>query len=259
MCCLKNQQKRQLSTLMWRFNLMAKRSKKARGLAVYLQMGIAGAALTLCILLFKGKPANIATMQNYIVSGSNFNEDGSVTLLSESSPDTGPSTTQDFTVCRSRNARSIGLVYNSDLPDESFDILQSIFDDTNNAFLATQDDKSIGMKQVLFNSRSELDDFVTEKNYQADALCFALQWEKFDTSNSEEPIFELEFLTTLGQANMTNPNDSQDHYALYKYSQSSILSFGATDFLQVMATATSKIVDQVNPPEKKSFFNVLYT
>ena len=72
---------------------MAKRSKVSRGLAVYMQLGFAVGALSMAIALYKGKAASIVNMQDYVVSSSNFNEDGSATLLSESSADTAPSTT----------------------------------------------------------------------------------------------------------------------------------------------------------------------
>ena len=63
-----------------------------------------------------------------------------------------------------------------------------------------------------FKDHGELNDHVTDKGYMTNALCFALAWDEYDTSNPDEPVYSLEILTKYKQSNMLDPNSPQDRY-----------------------------------------------
>lgn len=62
------------------------------------------------------------------------------------------------------------------------------------------------MDKKEFDDHEELDDHVTGKDYMTNALCFALAWDEYDTSNPEEPVYSLEILTKFGQSFMISPD-----------------------------------------------------
>ena len=80
-------------------------------------------------------------------------------------------------------------------------------------------EEASGLEVREFGSRSEIDEHVTKNNYASSALCFALAWEEYDTSDAEKPSYSLEILTAYEQANMLNPNYPQDRYYTQLYNE----------------------------------------
>lgn len=148
-------------------------------------------------------------MDDFVVSSSSFTADGSTTLTG-SAATTDPTTKQDFSTCLLNRAASIGIVTASGLPAKSIIDLNTIYGEINDAFKATQKSLDIaqtGLKLKTFTSRSDLDDYVTTASYPTDKLCFAIQWDQYDTSNSDEPTYGLEILTAFDKLN--DPNNPQ--------------------------------------------------
>ena len=82
--------------------------------------------------------------------------------------------------------------------------------------MATQ--KSLGHHVITkmdlreFTSSDKLDDYVTAQDYELDALCFAIKWDKYDISDPEAPVYELEFMTSFEQFSMPDPSTPQGKY-----------------------------------------------
>ena len=109
-----------------------------------------------------------------------------------------------------------------------------------------------------FKSRKDLDSHVMKKDYPGSSLCFALAWDEYDRSNTDEPVYALEILTKLEQSLMANPNYPQDKYYTMLNNKFLLHALNGTDFLQIMATTTKLIVDE-NTSSDAGDFSIMYT
>ena len=244
-CCLSKQSKRHLDTIVWRSKTNIKRDKGSLLYVILYPLAFLGMAIGLGGALNSGlgdQTFNAIVNDNYSVTAQAFTANtGDISFASD--PDSLLTTTQDFKQCRLARSTNIGI-FKSNTGDSAADteanaILRSIYTEINTAFQhAVPDSEELNM--VEFDSQGELDDYVLSKEYQTNALCFTMQWNKY-VMDETSPQFNLEILTNYKQSNMTDPNIPQDRYYTTEFSSDSIFSYQDTDYLQVMALATQHV------------------
>ena len=165
-------------------------------------------------------------------------------------------TTQDFKECLLNNAKSIGLIQPGDLTDTGNVVLDNIFVDINTAFKQVS---ATGLQKLSFDSVDKVNEHVDQPEYASQKLCFVIGWDVFQNEAGKDPEFVLEIMTDLEQSNLIDPNTPQDHLYDTFYSETTLSAFNQTDMLQVMATTTKKLIDQMQGSVSLDTFSVLYT
>ena len=178
---------------------MVKRMKVVRMEAIMFPLMFIGISImTLKTSGYLGEDKELKSMEDYVVSSSSTEADGSYPFFL--GLDTGVQTQQDFKSCLLSEARTIGLVVDKKYGDDSIADLRSIYESIDAAFKKTQKSQGLaesGMGFKDFDDHEALNDHVTSKDYMSNALCFALAWDEYDTSNPDEPVYSLEILTKL--------------------------------------------------------------
>ena len=96
--------------------------------------------------------------------------------------DSGFNTPISLRSCSLYNYTLIGLVRDS--TEQGNAVLDSIYDEINAAFItASKEGRSLEKKN--FTSRDEMEDYVKEKSYRDNSLCFALGWDTFEPDTNE--------------------------------------------------------------------------
>ena len=108
-----------------------------------------------------------------------------------------------------------------------------------------------------FTSSEKLNDYVTAQDYELNALCFAIKWDKYDISDPDAPVYNLEFMTKFEQFGMTDPTSPQGKYFNNFYHTSALGAYFKTDLIQVMTSTTKVVID--NEKADAGDFSLLYT
>ena len=153
-CCLKEQSKRHLDTVLWRNLTMIKRNKHAKVFAIAYPIMFLAAAIGISLSQLKGTEESLRSMQSNVVTSSTFSDGGKNIFVDDA---TGLETTQDFKQCLLNSANSIGLVKPGDPEDPSNLALDDIYDQINTAFKKVY---PAGMQKKKFDNFADVNELV---------------------------------------------------------------------------------------------------
>ena len=177
MCCDKTRDYRQTKALLWRIKTVLKRSFST-WCEIFLFPSVLCALIMITVFTYQAPNLQLNSTNSAYVTSTTPN----ATDNNFYNADSGFNTPISLRSCSLYNYTLIGLVRDS--TEQGNAVLDSIYDEINAAFItASKEGRSLEKKN--FTSRDEMEDYVKEKSYRDNSLCFALGWDTFEPDTNE--------------------------------------------------------------------------
>ena len=179
-------------------------------------------AVTLALLIYNPDDLKMEATSTYFVTSSTPTDNVFVNSESEFE------TTFALRNCTVLERFEVGIVKkDKDGSDGGLPVLESIFDDLNEAYMDYWSKDGFKLKKKYFDTNSELDDFVNDRDYDSKAICFAIAWHEFKPEDEGSYTFDLRW----NHGEILAPRRPQNEYEESTQNQAYISQYGNTGFL----------------------------